>query len=326
MKKIGLIILLFIVSSVLVYFFSSDTDYVKQGKLYINEIVASNNYSHASKDGEYHDYIEIYNGYSYEVNLEGYHLADSLADIDKWKFPDITIDANEYLIIYASKKNICNSKDDCHTNFKLSSEGESVLLTDNNGNIISKIHYPKLSNDTSFSLVGKKYVVTLPTPGKENTEKEIKNINIKKSSLLINEYITHNKSSNYASDGGYYDWIEIYNASDNDIDLENISISDDANNLNKFRLPNETIKKGEYKVIYLTDGVNIPNEICANFKLSDTDQKIILSNNGNIIDSVDIVLLDQNVSYGKKDDKWLYFYTPTPGKENTTHGVERVSE
>ena len=29
------------------------------------------------------------------------------------------------------------------------------------------------------------------------------------------------------------------------------------------------------------------------------------------------------MSYGLKDDKWLYFYTPTPGKENNTHGVER---
>ena len=30
------------------------------------------------------------------------------------------------------------------------------------------------------------------------------------------------------------------------------------------------------------------------------------------------------MSYGLQNDKWLYFYTPTPGKENNTHGVERV--
>ena len=28
------------------------------------------------------------------------------------------------------------------------------------------------------------------------------------------------------------------------------------------------------------------------------------------------------MSYGLKDDKWLYFYTPTPGKENNTEGQE----
>ena len=42
-----------------------------------------------------------------------------------------------------------------------------------------------------------------------------------------------------------------------------------------------------------------------------------------IIDEVEIVKLEKNMSYGLKDNKWLYFYTPTPGKENSTHGVEK---
>ena len=31
------------------------------------------------------------------------------------------------------------------------------------------------------------------------------------------------------------------------------------------------------------------------------------------------------MSYGLKNDKWLYFYTPTPGRENNTSGVERIN-
>ena len=326
MKKMLIIILLFIVSSLLVYFFTEKGDYIKQGNLYINEIVASNNYTHQAPDGEYYDYIELYNGNNYAVNLAGYRLADSIAEIDKWHFGDITIEPKEYLIIYASKKDTCDSKNDCHTNFKLKSTGETLLLTDNNGNILNKVRYPSLSNDTAYSYYNRNYVITLPTPGKENTEKELKEVNLKDVHLTINEYMTHNKSSTYASDGGYYDWIEIYNDSDKEISLEGLALSDDASNLNKFRISKFTIPAKGYQVIYLTGGVNIEGEICASFKLSDDDEKIILSNNGKIIDEVAIIPLESNTSYGKKGDKWFYFYTPTPGWENDTHGIEVVSE
>ena len=326
MKKIMVIILLFIISGLLSYFFFENGDFIKRGKLYINEIVASNNYTYPTKNGEYYDYIELYNGNDYPIDLTDYRLGDSIAEINKWHFPNITIDAKEYLIVYASKKNICEEKDDCHTNFKLSSTGENLLLTDNNGNIISRVRYPSLSNDTSFSYVKNKYQVTLPTPKKENTEKAIKDEIIQSGSIIINEYMSHNKSSVYTNNGGYYDWVELYNTTDKDIDLFGVSLSDDEKDLTKFRFPKTSLKAKEYLVIYLTGGVNIDNLICANFKLSDNDKKIILSSNNKIIDSVNVIPLKENVSYGKKDDKWVYFYTPTPGSENTTSGITGESE
>ena len=91
-------------------------------------------------------------------------------------------------------------------------------------------------------------------------------------------------------------------------------------------LPDQTIKKGEYLVIYLNGGKDVEGSITANFKLSDKDKKIILSGNGKIIDEVGIVPLEKNMSYGLKNDKWLYFYTPTPGRENNTSGVERIDK
>ena len=61
-------------------------------------------------------------------------------------------------------------------------------------------------------------------------------------------------------------------------------------------------------------------------ELTDKDEKIILSGNGKIIDEVEVVKLEKNMSYGKKNNKWLYFYTPTPGKENNTEGFERLNQ
>ena len=321
MKKYGLIIILFMVGIVLVYFFSNNYDYVKSGRLYINEIVASNSYSFKNNDGEYDDYIELYNGNNYDINLSGYRLTDSIVDSKKWTFPDITIKANDYLIIYASGKNKCD--DECHTNYKLNKDGETISLIDDTGNIISRVTYPKLSPDTSYSFVKNKYIVTMPSPLKENNSDVLENIDVKKYSIKINEYMTHNKGASYASNGGYYDFVEICNESDEDINLKGLSLSDNKDDLNKFILPEKVIKAHDYLVIYLTGGEEVKGEVYANFKLSDNDEKIILSANGKIIDEVEIIKLDSNMSYGRKDDKWLYFLSPTPGYANTTYGIDK---
>lgn len=323
MKRLGLIIILFGIAIILVILFKGDDSFIKNGGLYISEIVASNSYTYKDNDGEYSDYIEIYNDNDYDIDLENYRLTDSIYEVNKWRFPSITIKAHEYLVIFASGKNKCKESDKCHVNFKLTSDGETISLIDNTGNIISRVTYSEMKNDTALSYVKGKYLVTKPTPGEENSDEKIKEVDVSKYKIQITEYLTHNKGANYNLSGEYSDWVEIYNYGD-DISLLGLSLTDEEKNLNKFMLPDYVIKKGEYLVIYLNGGKDVEGSITANFKLSDNDKKIIIAGNRKIIDSVDIVKLEKNMSYGLRDDKWLYFYTPTPGKENNTHGVERI--
>ena len=319
MRKYGLIILLFILAGILVYFFSNNYDYIKTGNLYINEIVPVNNYTIKNSYGEYSDYIELYNGYDYDINLSGYHLTDSIVSSKKWEFPNVIIKAHEYKIIYASSFNNCDNE--CHTNFKLSSDGETISLLDKTGNIISRVTYPKMTDDMSYSYVNKKYIITFPSPGKENNKEEVKDQDIKDLKIVINEYMTHNSGSNYAPDGGYYDFVELYNDGE-DISLKGFSLTDDEKKLNKFMIPDVIIKSKSYLIIYLTGKQEVVDSIYANFKLSDNDSKLILSYSGKIVDSVKIVKLDKNMSYGRSGDKWFYFYKATPGYENNTHKLE----
>lgn len=321
MKRLGMIIILFGTAILLVILFKGDDNFIKTGGLYISEIVASNSYTYKDSDGEYSDYIELYNDNNYDINLENYRLSDSIYEVNKWRFPSITIKANSYLVIFASGKNKCKESDKCHVNFKLSSTGETISLIDDTGNIISRVYFDELKNDYSLSYVNGKYRIVKPTPGKENSTEEIKEIDISKYKIKINEYLSHNKGANYNSSGEYSDWVELYNEGD-DISLLGLSLSDEEKNLNKFMLPDKVIKKGEYLVIYLNGGKDVSGSITANFKLSDNDKKLILSGNGKIIDEVEIVKLEKNMSYGLNNGKWLYFYTPTPGKENNTQGKE----
>jgi len=314
MKQSIKIIILFIVIALIIKFAPGiNNDYIKSSKLYISEIMASNSYTLEDEDGDYSDYIEIYNGYNYEVNLEGYYLSDDEFEPKKWIFPEIIIKPKEYLLIFASGKD-----KNYHTNFKLNSEREVVVLTDNTGNIISKISYQNMQNDISYGYVKGKYIYTSnPTPKDKNSDVKLKQNN-SNYNIIINEYMTSNKRTNYSPDGYYYDWVELYNNSSKDIELNNLYLTDNSNILNKYKLPNIKIKNNEYIIIYLSgESKTIDDTIYANFKLS-KDEELIISDGKKIIDKVKIIDLPDDISYGKKQDTWYYFTSPTPGKVNNT--------
>ena len=292
---------------------------VQKPKLYISEVLASNSKTVTDNYGNYSDYIEIHNKSNYKINLEGYHLSDSEYETNKWTFPKIEIKPKEYILIYATGLDECNNKI-CHTNFKLSSKGEVVTLSDKNNNILSKVIYPKLDKDISYGYNGKEYILfEKPTPGKENSKEEVKTKVSNKANIIINEYMTHNTRTNYDKYGNYYDWVELYNYSKKDITLENIYITDDINNLKKHRIKRLQIKAEDYLLLYFSkDSNNYKEDYYIPFGLSDDDKEIVLSDGNKIIDKVKIVTLKDNISYGKDGDTWKYFTSPTPGGENNT--------
>jgi len=321
-KEIVIIVVLFIIITLAIVMIPGmNDDYIKNSKLYISEIMANNSYTIKDDDGEYSDYIEIYNGYDYPVNLKGYYLSDEEFDVKKWQFPDIMIEPHQYILIYASSKD-----KKYHTNFKLNSEGEVVTLTDSTGNIISKVTYKNMQNDISYGYTNGKYIYSeYPTPNEKNSNVKF---NFKKTNydIIINEYITSNKRNHYSPDGYYYDWVELYNNSEKEIIIDNLYLTDDRKTLNKYKLPKIKLEKKDYLLIYLSGEASTENNsIYANFKLS-TGEEIILSDGKNIVDQVKIVELPDNVSYGKKENKWYYFTMPTPCEVNNTQSFSKLGE
>ena len=55
----------------------------------INEFLASNDKTVADVDGDYTDWIELYNS-GEAIQLTGYHLSDDPDEPEKWTFPDYT--------------------------------------------------------------------------------------------------------------------------------------------------------------------------------------------------------------------------------------------
>ena len=63
--------------------------------------MASNSSVLTDKDGEYSDWIEIHNTTSSDINLSGWSLTDDKSDSLKWVFPQVNLNANGYLIVFA---------------------------------------------------------------------------------------------------------------------------------------------------------------------------------------------------------------------------------
>jgi CotH kinase protein/FlgD Ig-like domain/Lamin Tail Domain len=98
---------------------------VPPSTLCINEFMALNGSIIADETGTFEDWVEIYNCGTETVSLGGMFLTDDLAAPTRWAFPDTTISAGEYLLVWCDSDPLDGP---LHTNFKLSASGESVAL------------------------------------------------------------------------------------------------------------------------------------------------------------------------------------------------------
>jgi len=140
--------------------------------LKINEFMASNNDTLTDENGDYSDWIEIHNPTDITFNLDGWFLTDDESTLNKWEFPAHQLDANEFLVVFASDKDRAVSGSQLHTNFKLSASGEYLALVSPDGVTIAheyKPQFPAQLSDISYGLIDlSTQYMTTPTPGQAN--------------------------------------------------------------------------------------------------------------------------------------------------------------
>lgn len=122
-------------------------------------------------DGQYPDWIEVHNPSSVPIALQGYGLSDSPEQPFKWVFPELTLPPNGFLVVFASGKDKAGR--DVHTNFKLSSDGEEIVLTSPAGEICDRLQTGKIPIDCSLGRLpnpSNNWVwFNQPTPGQANS-------------------------------------------------------------------------------------------------------------------------------------------------------------
>lgn len=119
------------------------------GDVVINEIMSINSSTVADQNGEFDDWIELFNLSANNIDVSGYYLSDKSSNLLKWQIPSgTTISGNGYLIIWADKDSM---QIGLHSNFKLSSDGEVVILSKSDGIILDEIVYPAQTLELSYS-------------------------------------------------------------------------------------------------------------------------------------------------------------------------------
>lgn len=158
---------------VLIAVFSGLPLFPVSGSLVINEFVASNGSVLADEDGDYEDWIEIYNMGEEALHLEGYGLSDDPEDPMRWRFPNVTILPGEFLLVWASGKNRSEPDRELHANFSISASGEPLLLSAADGALLDFVEAMPLGRDLALGRVpdgtGDWFYFDEPTPLAANT-------------------------------------------------------------------------------------------------------------------------------------------------------------
>ncbi|MBQ9994143.1 MAG: lamin tail domain-containing protein, partial [Clostridia bacterium] len=183
----------------------------------ISEVMSKNRTTYSAEDDNYYDWIEIHNVSGKAVSLEGYYLSDDMTKLNKWAFPAMTLGADGYLLILASGENEVDSVNgEYHTNFKISSGGEDLFITDSASGSSQSVSVGASPADVSYGMVVLDDGTTAyrwfdsPTPGRENTGDYADTPFAFASAMqgiVISEYMTKNTYTIYDSEGDYSDWI-----------------------------------------------------------------------------------------------------------------------
>ena len=120
----------------------------------ISELMASNDTTIADQDGDYADWIEVYNPDKTADSLAGWYLTDKADNPTKWQVPAVTLAAGQSLVIFCSSKNYTNPAQPLATNFNLPAGGGYVALVEPDGATIASaytfpVQYPDISYGVS---------------------------------------------------------------------------------------------------------------------------------------------------------------------------------
>jgi hypothetical protein len=145
--------------------------------LSINELMASNSSCIEDPQGQFDDWIEIYNYGVDAVDIGGMYMTDDLSNPVKWRIPDndaslTTIEPGGHLLIWADGD---ISDTGLHANFKLDAKGEEIGLFKSDGvTMLDSVVFGEQTADVSYGRypdgADNWRFFGSPTPAAENTD------------------------------------------------------------------------------------------------------------------------------------------------------------
>ena len=291
--------------------------------LYINELMASNSSTDYDDFFEFEDWIEIYNAGGL-INLAGYYLSDNPDSLQMWMIPSTnpgitTMLPGGFLRFWCDND---PQQGEDHSTFKLSGDGEFVMLVKPDGvTIVDSISFGIQQSDVSFGRTcdgcAAWQYFNVPTPEATNQE-----INVPPSQLYINEFQSANANTIFDESFEFEPWIEIFNPNDFMVNLSGYTLETNSSvyTINNNQPFLTAIEPNDFVVLWLDGEVeNGSNHV--NLDLNGIDFISLKGNNGSVIDQIEWnASLGTDVSLGRVLDgstSWIEFNIPTPRVTNS---------
>ncbi len=285
-----------------------------QSSLVISEVLLSS--AGIPYDGAFQDVVEIQNRTQEAVSTAGWYLSDG-GDPYSYPLPEANLAPGECLVV------ICGEKT---THFSLSA-GENLLLMGpdflyapavacEEGDAAQSIVLLD-SSDMAYGFGG----ITLGYANDEENQTRFWEAQ-KPEGLMISEVMSANLSYLPGAYKTTADWLELYNPTNETLTLSDYCITDNADLLSKYRLPEQTLEPGGYCVIFLSkDDENLLKGYgVVPIGLSSQGDRLYLTKDGTVLDTCLVPELATDCSYGRGagSAEMSHLEHPTPGEANAS--------
>lgn len=309
-------------------YISPDADKIK-----ISELMVKNDATLLDSDGEFSDWFELVNTSDSPVSLAGWRVSDG-EDKSGWSFPDVTIDAGGYLLVFASSKESAGTE--LHVSFSLSEDETLYLYAPENYLADSAPNVSTMADHSSVRRADGSFEdCTWPTPGYSNDADGYELFcaaHTATSPLVINEVMVYNDSYNRQPDGEYYDWVELKNVSEEPIMLAEYYLSDDKDNPMLWRLPERYLDPGALLVVHCSGNSDLSTSdtVHSNFSLNSTSERLYLTSAAQqrVTDYVWLHDIFKDWTVGRMDGQSGFFYlsSPSPWSGNRGNAYRYISD
>ena len=305
-------------------------------KLYINEVLAQNVSGTADRFGEREPWIELINAGTTTIDLSSYYLSDNPTNLTKWQFPAGTmLAATQFLTVFADAETGESIPAELHTNFRLTASTGVVTIARMQGVTPAAIDFVRYNALGAGRSAGSypdgqpqdRRFFHFPTFNAPNNPASIQ------IDVFINEWMAGNtRTIADPADGDFDDWIELYNAGSEAVDLSQYTITDVLTNSTKYTIPNgKVIPAGGYLIVWADEEQSqnaVGLDVHAGFKLSGTGEQIgLFAPDGTLVDSLGFAEQTDDVSQGRISDgaepPYVSFTVPTPRSANVFGGANR---
>jgi hypothetical protein len=125
-----------------------------KGQVIISEFMADNKSTLADENGQFPDWVEIYNTSTNTMNLNGWSLTDDPTHVARWFFPATNLTAKGFMVVFADGTNRVVLGQPLHADFSLKASGEYLALLKPDGTPASEFAptFPEQFPDISYGV------------------------------------------------------------------------------------------------------------------------------------------------------------------------------